>query len=184
MPWFTDAGLLYYRKDLLDTPPRPGRSSWRWHRRSRRRRESRTASSSRGQLRGGVCNALEYIRTNGGDVLSDVTSGEVIMTAPAAGLETYRSMVADGVAPQAVVNYTETESVPIFGNGESVFLREWPGTYGDIQGGAYKLKGEQVGSHRYPWPRATRASAPSADGTWRSTPKPTCRMRPGHSPSS
>ena len=122
---------------------------------------------------------------HGGDVLSDVTSGEVHHRQPqaVAGLETYRTMVADGVAPQAVVNYTETESVPIFGNGRSVFLREWPGTYGDIQGGAYKLKGEQVGVAPIPGPE-TRASAPSADGTWRSTPKPTCRMRPGHLPSS
>ena len=148
VPWFTDAGLLYYRKDLLDTPPK----TW-----EELMEMAQTVSQEAGipngfvfqgaNYEGGVCNALEYIRTNGGDVLSDVTSGEVIIDSPqaVAGLETYRTMVADGVAPQAVVNYTETESVPIFGNGEAVFLREWPGTYGDIQGGAYKLKGEQVG---------------------------------------
>jgi trehalose/maltose transport system substrate-binding protein len=148
VPWFTDAGLLYYRKDLLDTPPK----TW-----EELMEMAQTVSQEAGipngfvfqgaNYEGGVCNALEYIRTNGGDVLSDVTSGEVIIDSPqaVAGLETYRAMVADGVAPQAVVNYTETESVPIFGNGEAVFLREWPGTYGDIQGGAYKLKGEQVG---------------------------------------
>ena len=38
----------------------------------------------------------------------------------------------------------ETISEPIFGNGEAVFLREWPGTYGDIAGGTYKIKQEQV----------------------------------------
>jgi multiple sugar transport system substrate-binding protein len=53
-------------------------------------------------------------------------------------------MITDGVAPQAVASYTETESVPVFGNGEAVFLREWPGTYGDIAGGNYKVKKDQV----------------------------------------
>jgi multiple sugar transport system substrate-binding protein len=79
-------------------------------------------------------------------VLSGVTSGEVVIDSPeaAAGLETFHSMITDGVAPQAVSSYTETESVPVFGNGEAVFLREWPGTYGDIAGGAYKVKADQV----------------------------------------
>jgi multiple sugar transport system substrate-binding protein len=148
VPWFTDAGLLYYRQDLLDTPPK----TWEEFK-EMAQSVSQEAGIPNGfvfqgsNYEGGVCNALEYIRTHGGDVLENVTSGPVIIDSPesVAGLETYRSMVADGVAPEAVVNYTETESVPVFGNGESVFLREWPGTYGDIQGGAYKLKGEQVG---------------------------------------
>jgi multiple sugar transport system substrate-binding protein len=148
VPWFTDAGLLYYRQDLLDTPPK----TWEEFK-EMAQSVSQEAGIPNGfvfqgaNYEGGVCNGLEYIRTHGGDVLENVTSGPVIIDSPesVAGLETYRSMVADGVAPEAVVNYTETESVPVFGNGESVFLREWPGTYGDIQGGAYKLKGEQVG---------------------------------------
>ena len=75
-----------------------------------------------------------------------VTSGKVIIDSPeaVAGLETYHSMITDGVAPQAVSNYDETVSVPVFGNGEAVFLREWPGTYGDIAGGTYKVKQDQV----------------------------------------
>ena len=155
VPWFTDAGLLYYRKDLLEqsgfsAPPK----TW-----DELMEMAQTVSEEAGipngfvfqgsNYEGGVCNGLEYIRTHGGDVLENVTSGAVIIDSPeaAAGLETWRSMVADGVAPEAVVNYTETESVPVFGEGEAVFLREWPGTYGDIAGGqAYpKLKIEQVG---------------------------------------
>jgi multiple sugar transport system substrate-binding protein len=174
VPWFTDAGLLYYRKDLLEqsgfsAPPK----TW-----EELMEMAQTVSQEAGipngfvfqgaNYEGGVCNALEYIRTHGGDVLSNVTSGEVIIDSPeaAAGLETYRTMVADGVAPQAVVNYTETESVPIFGNGEAVFLREWPGTYGDIAGGqAYpNLKIEQVGVA--PIPVAPGHQSSSTLGGW------------------
>lgn len=182
VPWFTDAGLLYYRQDLLDTPPK----TWEEF-----KEVAQSVSQEAGipngfvfqgsNYEGGVCNALEYIRTHGGDVLENVTSGPVIIDSPesVAGLETYRSMVADGVAPQAVVNYTETESVPVFGNGESVFLREWPGTYGDIQGGAYKLKGEQVGVAPIPvapgnqsfstlggWNMAINAATDMPDEAW------------------
>lgn len=182
VPWFTDAGLLYYRQDLLDTPPK----TWEEF-----KEMALTVSQEAGipngfafqgsNYEGGVCNALEYIRTHGGDVLENVTSGPVIIDSPesVAGLETYRSMVADGVAPEAVVNYTETESVPVFGDGESVFLREWPGTYGDIQGGAYKLKGEQVGVAPIPvapgnesfstlggWNMAINAATDMPDEAW------------------
>src|SRR5215207_6109037 len=182
VPWFTDAGLLYYRKDLLDTPPK----TW-----DELKEMAQTVSQEAGipngfvfqgsNYEGGVCNGLEYIRTHGGDVLANVTSGEVIIDSPeaAAGLETWRSMVADGVAPEAVVNYTETESVPVFGDGEAVFLREWPGTYGDIAGGAYKVKAEQVGVAPIPvdpgnqsfstlggWTMAINAQTDMPDEAW------------------
>jgi multiple sugar transport system substrate-binding protein len=183
VPWFTDAGLLYYRKDLLDTPPK----TW-----DELKEMAQTVSQEAGipngfvfqgsNYEGGVCNALEYIRTHGGDVLSNVTSGEVVIDSPeaAAGLETYRSMVADGVTPQAVANYTETESVPVFGDGEAVFLREWPGTYGDIAGGTYpKVKADQVGVAPIPvapgnesfstlggWNMAINAATDMPDEAW------------------
>ena len=152
VPWFEDAGLLYSRSDLLEqagysAPP----ETWD-ELKEMALKITQDTSTPNGfvfqgkNYEGGVCDGLEYIRTHGGDVLSNVTSGEVVIDSPeaAAGLETYHSMITDGVAPKAVANYDETTSVPVFGNGESVFLREWPGTYGDIAGGAYKIKAEQV----------------------------------------
>src|SRR5918997_3538648 len=147
VPWFTDAGLLYYRSDLLDAPPK----TW-----DELKEMGQTASQEAGipnafvfqgsNYEGGVCNALEYIRTHGGDVLSNITSGDVVIDSPesVAGLETWRSMITDGVAPKAVANYDETTSEPVFGNGEAVFLRTWPGMYGDLGSGTYKIKQEQV----------------------------------------
>src|ERR687898_896972 len=152
VPWFEDAGLLYSRSDLLEqagysAPP----ETWD-ELKEMALKISQDAGIPNGfvfqgkNYEGGVCDGLEYIRTHGGDVLSDVTSGDVVIDSPeaVAGLETYHSMITDGVAPKAVANMDETISVPIFGNGEAVFLREWPGTYGEIAGGAYKIKQEQV----------------------------------------
>ena len=152
VPWYEDAGVLYSRSDLLEqagysAPP----ETW-----DELKEMALKISQDKGipngfvfqgkNYEGGVCDALEYIRTHGGDVLSNVTSGDVVIDSPeaTAGLETYHSMITDGVAPKAVANMDETISVPVFGNGEAVFLREWPGTYGDIAGGAYKIKKEQV----------------------------------------
>ena len=172
VPWFEDAGLLYSRTDLLEqagysAPPKT------WDElKEMALKITQDAGIPNGfvfqgkNYEGGVCDALEYIRTHGGDVLSNVTSGKVIIDSPeaVAGLETYHSMIADGVAPQAVANYDETTSVPVFGNGEAVFLREWPGTYGDIAGGTYKIKQEQVGVS--PIPVAPGNESSSTLGGW------------------
>jgi trehalose/maltose transport system substrate-binding protein len=131
VPWYEDAGVLYSRSDLLEqagysAPPKT------WDElKEMALKTSQDAGIPNGfvfqgaNYEGGVCDALEYIRTHGGDVLSNVTSGKVIIDSPeaAAGLETYHSMIADGVAPKAVASYDETTSVPVFGNGEAVFLR-------------------------------------------------------------
>jgi multiple sugar transport system substrate-binding protein len=172
VPWFEDAGVLYSRSDLLEkagysAPPK----TW-----DELKEMALKISQDEGipngfvfqgkNYEGGVCDALEYIRTHGGDVLSNVTSGDVVIDSPeaTAGLETYHSMITDGVAPKAVANYDETTSVPVFGNGEAVFLREWPGTYGDIAGGAYKIKADQVTVS--PIPVASGNESSSTLGGW------------------
>jgi multiple sugar transport system substrate-binding protein len=152
VPWFEDAGLLYSRVDLLEqagysAPPETWDELKEMAVKTAQDTGTKYGFLFQGKnYEGGVCNALEYIRTHGGDVLSDVTSGEVIIDSPeaAAGLETYRSMITSGAAPQAVSNYTETEGDPLFENGESVFFREWPGVYGDIGTGDFKVKQDQV----------------------------------------
>jgi multiple sugar transport system substrate-binding protein len=137
IPWHSDAGMLYYRQDLLEEsgfsePPQ----SWE-ELKEMADKVRQDSDVPRGFLfqgaeyEGGVCNALEYIWTHGGDVLD----GErVIIDSPEsiAGLETYRSMMADDVAPQAVANYKEQETQQIFLNGEAIFCRYWPSLYAAI----------------------------------------------------
>jgi multiple sugar transport system substrate-binding protein len=172
VPWFEDAGLLYSRSDLLEqtgysAPP----ETWDELKEMALKISQDTGTPNgfvfQGKnYEGGVCDALEYIRTHGGDVLSDVTSGEVVIDSPeaAAGLETYNSMITDGVAPKAVANYDETTSEPVFGNGEAVFLRTWPGMYGDLGSGTYKIKQEQV--EVSPIPVAPGNQSSSTLGGW------------------
>jgi multiple sugar transport system substrate-binding protein len=150
-PWLAEAGLLYYRKDLLEQsgfsePPKT------WEELKEMAEKVVQDSGTRygfvfqgANNETGVCNGLEYIWTHGGDVLE---GNKVIIDSPesVAGLTTEQSMISDGVAPQAVANYTFSGSETAFLNGDSVFCRNWSYMYG-LAGNSQmsKIKREQVG---------------------------------------
>jgi multiple sugar transport system substrate-binding protein len=131
IPWFIDAGLLYYRRDLLArygfAPPRtweqlahiaaviaarePGMRGFVWQGK---------------QYEGLVCNALEYMWSNGGAVLD----GARVVVDSAANRQALGFMAgligALGVTPGSVTTATEESSRLLFGQGKAVFLRNWP----------------------------------------------------------
>ena len=163
IPWFTDAGMLYYRRDLLEQAGYSGPPETWDELKEMALKTAQDTGTKNGfvfqgmNYEGGVCNGCEYIWTHGGEVLSGVTSGKVVIDSPEglAAMETYRSMVADGVAPEAVANYDETTSVPVFGEGDAVFMRDWPGDYAlfglpSKEGGFPNVKPEQVGIAELP----------------------------------
>jgi multiple sugar transport system substrate-binding protein len=105
---------------------------------------SGTATSSRGRDEGGVVDALEHVWNAGGDVLD---GNRVVIDSPEAseGLEIRRSMITDGVAPEASGEYTTQESQAIFTNGDAVFMRNWPFVYGLLASPeTSKVRPEQV----------------------------------------
>ena len=135
VPWFTDAGMFYYRTDLLEKsgfsePPKT------WEEMKRMSGKVRADSGTKfgyvfqgAQDEGGVVDALEHIWNAGGDVLD---GSRVIIDSPesAEGLKLRRSLITDGVAPQASGDYTTQESQASFTNGDVVFMRNWPFVYG------------------------------------------------------
>lgn len=137
VPWFTDAGFLYYRTDLLEgagfsEPPTT------WDELKEMAAKVQTdAGVANGfvftgaNYEGGTVLGLEFIRNAGGDVLD---GDEVVIASPEAiaGLEAQRSLVADGIAPEAVANFKEDEASGAFLRGDAVFMRMWPYAYGLI----------------------------------------------------
>lgn len=134
VPWYTDAGMLYRRQDLLEEagfpdPPQTWDELKEQARAVQEREGTRYGFVFQGaDYEGGVVNGLEYIWTSGGDVLD---GDDVIIDSPEAirGLTIERSMVADGVAPQGVSQYKEQESATIFLSGDAVFMRNVPRMY-------------------------------------------------------
>jgi multiple sugar transport system substrate-binding protein len=137
VPWYTDAGLLYYRRDWLEDGGFSGPPGTWEELQEMALKIKQDAGTQAGfvfqgaQYEGGVCNGLELIRTHGGEVLDPNDPSKVIIGSPeaASGLETWRSMIEDGVSPQAVLQYQEDPSHGAFLRGDSVFLRNWPYVY-------------------------------------------------------
>ena len=135
VPWFTDAGMFYYRTDLLEQsgfsePPTTWDEMKDMSEKVRTDRGTKFGFVFQGaQDEGGVVDALEHIWNAGGDVLD---GNRVIIDGPesARGLELRRSLLTDGVAPEASGDYTTQESQASFTNGDVVFMRNWPFVYG------------------------------------------------------
>lgn len=136
MPWWTDVGVLYYRKDLLAkygyAPPRT------WQEMTRIARAVQAAERARGNVRlwgyvfqgrayeGLTCNALEWIDSfGGGHIVS--ASGEITVDNPRAvqALALAGSWVGD-ISPRGVLNYDEEAARGVFQTGAAVFMRNWP----------------------------------------------------------
>lgn len=131
VPWYIDAGVLYYRKDLLEkhgfSPPRlwselvstaqsiqrwePGIYGFIWQGK---------------QYEGLVCNILEYFWSNGGDIFR---GGEVVIASREniAALEFIRALIVEHrVTPPLVLTAIEEPTRHLFGGGKALFMRNWP----------------------------------------------------------
>ncbi len=172
LPWGTDAGMLYYREDLLEQSGySEAPKTWEDLKEMAGKvvRDSGTKFGfvfQGANYEGGVCNGLEFIWTHGGEVVDPDDPNKVVINSPesVAGLATERSMVSDGIAPQAVANYTEFESQNTFLAGDAVFCRNWPNMYAipygaDPYENPSNVKPEQVGVSSLPVGGGQRRSA-------------------------
>jgi multiple sugar transport system substrate-binding protein len=137
VPWFTDAGLLYYRKDLLEKAGFSGPPAT-WNDLKEQANKIMQDEGTKfgfvfqgAEYEGGTVNGLEYINSHGGQVLDPNDASKVVIDSPesVAGLQTEYSMVTDGVSPQAVSTYAEPECEAPFLGGDAVFCRNWPYMY-------------------------------------------------------
>lgn len=131
VPMRTDAGLLFYRRDLLVAralaPPRT------WEALVEEARALQAPPELWGyvfqgkQYEGLVVNFLELVWSAGGDVLD--SQGRVILDQPEAiaALRWLRdAIVRHRITPPAVATYEEQDSANVFLQGRSLFLRNWP----------------------------------------------------------
>lgn len=136
VPWYTDAGLLYYRRDLLEQagfePPTTYAELQEQANQISQDQNLQFGYVFQGsEYEGGVVNGLEYVNSHGGRVLDPNDASRVVFDSPetVAGLETYRGMVESGAAPQAVSTYDEPACEAPFLGGDAVFCRNWPYMY-------------------------------------------------------
>jgi multiple sugar transport system substrate-binding protein len=130
-PFRTDAGLIYYRTDLVSTPP----NTW-----DDLTNSAQQAMSSGGvkygyvwqgaQYEGLVCDFVEVVYGYGGSIL-DPNNPKTVTTTSAQTVQGLTQMVSwvGGISPQAVTTYKEEDARTTFQNGDAAFMRNWPYAY-------------------------------------------------------
>jgi trehalose/maltose transport system substrate-binding protein len=136
VPWFIDAGLLYYRKDLLSKYGEKPPATWQELTRVAEKVQRSERASGKDRFWGWVfqgrayegltCNALEWVDSAGGGTFVD-SRGKVTVDNPRArqALALAASWIG-AISPPGVLNYMEEEARGVFQSGNALFMRNWP----------------------------------------------------------
>ena len=136
LPVFTDAPALYYRKDLLDKYKLAAPKTW-----DEMAKAAKTVmdGEKNADLQGFVfqgnayegltCDALEWVKSNGGGQIVEA-DGKISINNPKAAeaLERAKGWIGT-ISPKGVLAYQEEESRGVWQTGKSVFMRNWPYAY-------------------------------------------------------
>ncbi|MGW6564863.1 ABC transporter substrate-binding protein [Streptomyces sp. NPDC054975] len=162
VPYVTNAGMLFYRKDVLDREGQRPPRTW-----AELERQARTIAPKYGlggyagqflPYEGLTVNAAEAVYSAGGSVLGD--EGERVTVDSAAareGLGFLSRGVRDGWIPREALTYKEEESRQAFQDGRLLFLRNWPYAYAGASGAQSRVAGK-FGAVPLPGPRGPGAS--------------------------
>lgn len=143
MPWFTDSGLLYYRKDLLDKYQQPVPQTWEDMTATAKKVQKAERDAGNANMWGYVfqgrayegltCNALEWISSQPDGGLVN-PRGDIVVNSQASrvALTLAKSWIGD-ISPPGVLNYTEEEGRGVFQSGNALFMRNWPYVWALVQ---------------------------------------------------
>jgi trehalose/maltose transport system substrate-binding protein len=140
IPWFGDAGILYYRKDLLEKyeykePPK----TWEELTEMAKKIQEGERKAGKPDFQGFVfqgkasesvtCNAIEWIYSFDGGTIVDPDK-KITINNPNAikALETAKGWVGT-ISPKGVVTYGEEEARNVWQAGNAAFMRNWPYAY-------------------------------------------------------
>jgi ABC-type glycerol-3-phosphate transport system substrate-binding protein len=135
LPWFIDAGMLYWRTDLVPQAPRDMDALARLAKRAQGEQRIPFGLVWQGaRYEGLVTVFVEFLGAFGGSILDD--RGQVVVDSDAAqkALTFMRDAIyVDGVVPPAVLTWQEEQTRFAFQNGDAVFMRNWPYAYALLQ---------------------------------------------------
>ena len=175
MPWFTDAGILYYRKDLLEKYKEKVPTTWQELTATAKKVQDGERKAGNKDIWGYVfqgkayegltCNALEWVTSFGGGTVIGADGAVTIDNPDAvAAIELAASWIGS-ISPQGVLNYEEEESRGIFQSGNAVFMRNWPYAYKTSQEEKSPIK-DKVGITVLPKGAGANARSAAALGGW------------------
>jgi len=152
MPWFTDAGILYYRTDLLEKNGVKPPSTWQELSDAAAKIQDAERKGGNDKFWGFVfqgkayegltCDALEWVDSYGGGAIVDEQGAITINNAKAAEALTEAATWIGKIAPGGVLNYGEEEARGVFQSGNAAFMRNWPYAWAAGNGADSPVKGK------------------------------------------
>jgi multiple sugar transport system substrate-binding protein len=127
-PFASDSGLLFYRKDLVLTPPKTLDELWADCSIAKRKGIGCYAGQFF-KYEGLTVNASEAINTMGGKVVDDKGKPAVDSAQARKGLQMIADHYQNGDIPKQAITYTEEPSRQAFEAGKLLFLRNWTYVY-------------------------------------------------------
>ncbi|WJQ84319.1 extracellular solute-binding protein [Brevibacillus brevis] len=164
MPKFIDAGLLFYRKDLVSEAPKT------WDDLIAQAKATKGKGGTKfgylmqaKQYEGLVCNFVEFSASYGGKILDE--QGKVAVNNPATikGLKKMIEVVKSDFVPTNITTFMEPESHTAFLEGQAAFIRNWPYQFALAQDQAQSKIVDQVAIAPLP---AGDAGSAAALGGW------------------
>lgn len=166
MPWFTDSGLLYYRKDLLAQYSESVPTTWAEMTRTAQKIQAAERHKGHQDFHGFVfqgkayealtCFTLELVGGHGGGTIMDA-EGLISINNPQAAraLDLAASWIGT-ISPVGVLNYEEEEARGVFQNANALFMRNWPYAWALMEKDDSPVKGK-VGIAKLPGQPSTAA---------------------------
>jgi trehalose/maltose transport system substrate-binding protein len=152
LPVFTDAPALYYRKDLLDKYGAKVPTTWAEMAETAKMVMDKERAAGNKDMWGFVfqgnayegltCNALEWVKSNGGGQIVE-PDGKISINNPQAAeaLNMAKGWVGT-ISPDGVLSYQEEEARGVWQTGNAVFMRNWPYAYALGNGDDSPIKGK------------------------------------------
>lgn len=131
VPYTSNAGLLYYRTDLVKKPPRTWAELREQTQKITKKHDIKGYAGQFLAYEGLTVNFSEAVQSAGGQILS--ADGTRVTLEPAAAttaLEFLQQGLREGWIPEESLNYKEEESRLAFQEGRLAFARNWPHAYG------------------------------------------------------
>jgi multiple sugar transport system substrate-binding protein len=178
-PLRTDLGILYYRTDIISTPPNTFDDLTNL--------AKSNASKARygyvwqgSQYEGLVCDFVEVLAGYGGSVLDPNNSKSVTVNSPQ-GVQALTEMVSwvGTISPISITTFNEEACRQAFQNGDAIFMRNWPYAYSLGNASGSKVAGK-FNIHALPyggsgtvghscvggWNMAINAFSKNPDASW------------------
>ena len=153
VPWFADAGVLYYRTDLLkkygySNPP----TTWSELTKMAQKIQAGERAAGNDKFWGYVwqgnsyegltCDALEWIYSYGGGTIVDPQGNITIDNPKAAQAINMAAGWVGTISPPGVLSYQEEDARGVWQAGNAAFMRNWPYAYALGQADKSPIKGE------------------------------------------